>query len=445
MHDTEVMDVQNERSAEGPPATAEEGMAGAAEWAGRSAFVEPPLLMSAPRVGQPGRFKWMFAAVWLFYLIDPVAKVLGSDHSLDFKLLIAGLVTAFVLLYLWLAFQVYPKSGKVGVVNEAPRAVVPILVVMGVIAFVSSLWVDSDLAGMWVYVGAGAGLGLSMERKQAFRGVMITLLLMTVCVVLSSDRSVSNWLALTFPTFFAGMSTLGIRQMALLIGQLREARSQVAHLAANEERLRLARDLHDLTGHSLATITLKAELAQRLLTRARDAAPGVPTPRLDAALKEVGEIEQVSRQTLTDIRQAVSGYRRATLAVEVASAHVALDAAGIKLDAAEVAASSDDLDAQTESALAWSLREAVTNAIRHSGAAHVEVTLARAADEMVLTVRNDGRGLAATVGATDDCGGHGLTGLRERLDAVGGRLSVGGGDGDFRLVAAVPVRVARGS
>jgi len=70
----------------------------------------------------------------------------------------------------------------------------------------------------------------------------------------------------------------------------------------------------------------------------------------------------------------------------------------------------------------------------------VEVTLTRSGEEMVLTVRNDGRGLAATVGSTDDCGGHGLTGLRERLDAVGGRLSVGGNDGDFRLVAAAPVR-----
>jgi two-component system sensor histidine kinase DesK len=436
------MDVWNERSAEGPSATAEEGMAGAAERAGRSAFAEPPLIMSAPRVGQPGRFKWMFAAVWLFYLVDPVAKVSRSDHSPGFKWLIYGLVGVFVLLYGWLAFTVYPKSGKIGVVNDAPPVVAPILLVMAVVALVTSVWVDSDLAGMWVYVGAGAGLGLSMENGAAYRGVFASLGLMTVCVLLSGDlRSVSTWATLAFPIFFAGMSTLGIRQMAVLIGQLREARNQVAHLAANEERLRLARDLHDLTGHSLATITLKAELAQRMLAKAREAAPAGPTPRLDAALTEVAEIEQVSRQALTDIRHAVSGYRRATLAVEVASAHVALDAAGIKLDASpEVAAATGEFDAQSEAALAWCLREAVTNAIRHSAADHVHVTLVRSGDEMLLTVRNDGRGLAATVGGTDSCGGHGLTGLRERLDAVGGRLSVGGNDGDFRLVAAAPVQ-----
>ncbi|WP_370354334.1 sensor histidine kinase [Catenulispora sp. EB89] len=440
------MDVGNERSAEGPSATAEEGMAGAAERAGRSAYADPPLMLKAPRVGQPGRFKWLFAAVWLFYLVDPVAKVSRSDHSPGFKWLIYGLVTVFVLVYAWLAYSVYPKSGPIGVVNEAPRAVVPTLAIMAALAFVTSVWVDSDLAGMWVYVGAGAGLGLTMRDGTAARGVFAALGLMTVCVLLSADlRSVSTWLTLAFPIFFAGMSTLGIRQMAALIGELREARNQVAHLAANEERLRLARDLHDLTGHSLATITLKAELAQRMLAKARDAAPEGPTPRLDAALTEVGEIEQVSRQTLTDIRQAVSGYRRATLAVEVASAHLALDAAGIKLDASpDVAAATEEFDARSESALAWCLREAVTNAIRHSAAEHVHITLVRSGDEMVLTVRNDGRGLAATVGDTDSCGGHGLTGLRERLDEVGGRLSVGGNDGDFRLVAAAPVKGVAG-
>jgi two-component system sensor histidine kinase DesK len=436
------MDVGSKRSAEGPSATAEEGMAGVAEWAGRLATPSEEVTMTAPRVGQPGRHKWLFAAVWLFYLIDPVSKVVRSGHALGFKLVIYGLVGLFVVAYCWLANAVYPKSGPIGVVSLAPPIVAPILAVMATVAFVTSVWIDPDLAGMWVYVGAGAGLGLSLRNRAAFNGVLAALGLMTVCCLLTGDlRSISTWVTLALPVFFAGMSTLGIRQMAVLIGELREARTQVAQLAANEERLRLARDLHDLTGHSLATITLKAELAQRMLAKARDAAPDGPTPRLDAALKEVEEIEQVSRQTLTDIRQAVSGYRRATLAVEVASAYAALDAAGIKLDVApEVVAATGEFDAQSEAALAWSLREAVTNAIRHSGAEHVEVTLTRSGEEVVLTVRNDGRGLAATVGSTDECGGHGLTGLRERLDAVGGRLSVGGNDGDFRLVAAAPVR-----
>lgn len=434
----------SKRSAEGPSAAAEEGMAGAAEWAGRLVYAEPPLTMRAPRVGQPGRYKWMFAAVWLIYLIQPLQKAVGTDHSAGWKTLNFVLVGLFAALYAGLAYAVYPKSGEIGMPVRNAHAVMPVLSILGVLAGVTTLWVNSDLAGLWIYVGTGAGLGLSLENHRAFKGVATVVVLMTVCVVISGANS-SDWLLLALPTFFAGMATTGIRQMAILIGQLREARAQVAHLAANEERLRLARDLHDLTGHSLATITLKAQLAQRMLAKARDAAPAGPTPRLDAALAEVADIEQVSRQTLTDIRQAVSGYRRATLAVEVASAHAALDAAGIKLDAApEVAAATGEFDPHSEAALAWSLREAVTNAIRHSGADRVEVTLARGEDEVVLTVRNNGRGLAATAGSTDDCGGHGLTGLRERLDAVGGRLSVGGKDGDFRLVAAVPAAAVAG-
>lgn len=447
MHDTEVMDVGNEWSAEGPSTTVEQGTAGAAGWADRSSYAVAypeslPIDPMTPRVGQPGRYKWLFSAIWLIYLIEPIGKVAGSDHSAGWKLLNYVLVGVFVLLYIGLSFAVWPKTGEIGTPVRNTWMVLPVLGAMGTVAFVTSIRVNPDLAGMWIYVGTGAGLGLPLENRQAFKGVVTVVALMSVCEVISGISS-TDWLLLALPTFFAGLSVTGIRQMAILIGQLREARRQVARLAANEERLRLARDLHDLTGHSLSTITLKAELAQRMLAKARDAVPEGPTPRLDAALKEVEEIEQVSRQTLTDIRQAVSGYRRATLAVEVASAHAALDAAGIKLDAAAgVAAATGEFDAQSESALAWSLREAVTNAIRHSGANRVEVTLAHVGDEMVLTVRNDGRGLAATAGGTDACGGHGLTGLRERLDAVGGRLSVGGSDGDFRLVAAAPVWAA---
>jgi two-component system sensor histidine kinase DesK len=263
--------------------------------------------------------------------------------------------------------------------------------------------------------------------------------------------------------------------MAALIAELREAREQVARLAANEERLRLARDLHDLTGHSLSMITLKAELAQRLVGRAAEAAETLraievgevgevgETPQtvqaagpaadpatvsrltgaLTAALTEIADIEQVSRQTLTDIREAVSGYRRATFAVELASACAALDAAGMKLDAdPAVVAASGKGNPEIESVLAWCLREAVTNVIRHSGATLVRIRLAETDGELALTVWNNGRGLAETVGTTAKTaaiGGNGLAGLRERLDLVGGRLAIGGTDGDFRLVAAVPM------
>lgn len=407
---------------------------------------ELDLEMSNPRVGKPGRYKWLVAAIWLIYLIDPLLKAVHSDHTPQWKLLNYTLLAAFAGTYTTLSFLVFPRDGKVGTPVRNSPATFPLLGSMAVIATVTTLWVNSDFAGMWIYVGTGTGLALSLDQKHAVRGVLTVLGAMTVCLILTADATAADWLMLAIPTFFAGMSTVGIRQLALLIGQLHEARQKIAHLAANEERLRLARDLHDLTGHSLSMITLKAELAQRMLVKARDAAPDGPIPSIlsvDEALKEIADIEQVSRQTLTDIRQAVSGYRRPTLPVEMASAYTALEAADIKLDAdPAVAAATGEIHPESEAALAWSLREAVTNAIRHSGATRVCVTLERAEGEMVLTVRNNGCGLASTIGATDAFGGNGLAGLRERLDAVGGRLAVGGPDGDFRLVAAAPVRGA---
>ncbi|MFD0638566.1 histidine kinase [Catenulispora yoronensis] len=229
-----------------------------------------------PRVGQPGRYKWLFAAIWLFYLVDPLVKVIHSDHGLPWKLLNYAAITVFVLLYGALSYSAYPRSGAIGTPHRDHRLTRPALIGMGAIAFATSLWINSDLAGMWVFTGTGAGLSLPLERRQAMRGMLVVVGLMTLCVALAPGASYTDWLELILPTFFAGASTIGIRQLALVIGQLNEARETVARLAANEERLRLARDLHDLTGHSLSMITLKAQLAQRLLQRARTA--GRPTP-----------------------------------------------------------------------------------------------------------------------------------------------------------------------
>ncbi len=165
--------------------------------------------------------------------------------------------------------------------------------------------------------------------------------------------------------------------------------------------------------------------------------------------EEVAE-GRVSRQTLHDIREAVSGYRRPTLAIEVITARNALEAAGIGLDDdAGLTPRSGTFDPDTEAVLAWCLREAVTNVIRHSGARNCRITLAEHGRELTLEVTDDGRGLAAPgLDAPARQGqpsrGSGLRGMSERLSAVGGHLSLGAPDpscasGGFRLTAAVPV------
>jgi two-component system, NarL family, sensor histidine kinase DesK len=230
-----------------------------------------------------------------------------------------------------------------------------------------------------------------------------------------------------------------------LMHELAQARETVAKLATNEERLRLARDMHDLTGQSLSMITLKSELAAKRLAKLPSSAEH------DAVLTELGDIGRVSRQTLHDIREAVSGYRRPTLAIEVITAQNALESAGIGLDDdAALTLGSGTFDPDAEAVLAWCLREAVTNVIRHSGARHCRIRLAEHSDELSLEVTDDGHGFANQ--DPENSQGSGLRGMSERLSAIGGRLSLGAaGSGTaepgrnnrgFRLVATVPAATA---
>jgi two-component system sensor histidine kinase DesK len=270
---------------------------------------------------------------------------------------------------------------------------------------------------------------------------------------LMAHEPASNALVVLLPVLLAGWAMTGFRMQILLMQELRQAREIVARLAANEERLRLARDMHDLTGQSLSLITLKSELAARRL------AGLAPSAERDAALAEITDIGRVSRQTLHDIREAVSGYRRPTLAVEIITARTLLEAAGIHLDDdPALTTNSGSFDPDAEAALAWCLREAATNVIRHSGARNCRIRLTGYAGELSLEVSDDGRGLTRASGAPADeplpagtartrdgeplSAGSGLHGMSERLSAVGGRFSAGsaGRDGrGFRLIATVPV------
>ena len=235
------------------------------------------------------------------------------------------------------------------------------------------------------------------------------------------------------PVVLIGLAMIGFRMQMTLMRELAQARGTVAKLAANEERLRLARDMHDLTGQSLSMITLKSELAAKRLAKLPSSA------ERDAVLTELGDIGRVSRQTLHDIREAVSGYRRPTLAIEVITARNALEAAGIELDDdAGLTLRSGTFDPDAEAVLAWCLREAVTNVIRHSRARHCRIRLTERAGELSLEVTDDGHGFTSQ--DPDSPAGSGLRGVSERLSAVGGSLALGAaapGHG-FRLTATVP-------
>jgi two-component system, NarL family, sensor histidine kinase DesK len=383
-------------------------------------------LRSVPGTGSGWR--WAFSGVWLVYLIAPVSGLFGHGHGV---LWIAGglaIAIAFCVVYLLVLCN---SSGRTRLAHAG-------LVTLAVLAAMACVVYGKDWTPLWIYVSAAVGMVLAAGpngREVAFRGVLAVGACYVFFSWLSHDDA-ADFLVVLLPVLLIGIAMIGFRMQIELMHELAQARETVAKLAANEERLRLARDMHDLTGQSLSMITLKSELAAKRMSRLPASA------EREAVLGDLGDIGRVSRQTLHDIREAVSGYRRPTLAIEVITARNALDAAGIRLDDdAELTLRSGTFDPDAEAVLAWCLREAVTNVIRHSGARSCRIRLTEHAGEVSLEVADDGQGFAGQDPEAPK--GAGLRGMSERLAAVGGRLSLGSADPGrghgFRLVATVPV------
>ncbi|MFJ2865442.1 sensor histidine kinase [Kitasatospora sp. NPDC087314] len=226
-------------------------------------------------------------------------------------------------------------------------------------------------------------------------------------------------------TLLTGLVVYSLSRLAALVQALHEARGQLADMAVTRERLRFARDLHDLLGYSLSAITLKTELIQRLVTT---------NPR--RALDEVGDVLEISRESLADVRAISNGLRHMSLKQELGSAQSLLEAAGLRV---QVEADTEELELPVDSVLATVLREAVTNLLRHSHATFCTVQVAREAGLIRLTVTNDGADPAYR--DTSAHSGSGLGNLRERLLVQSGTLNVElGADGTFRLIAEAPAR-----
>nr|WP_217235950.1 histidine kinase [Streptomyces sp. AC555_RSS877] len=218
--------------------------------------------------------------------------------------------------------------------------------------------------------------------------------------------------------------------------ELDEARETRARLAVAEERLRFGRDLHDVMGRNLAVIALKSELAVQLARRGRA-----------EAVDQMIEVQRIAQESQREVRDVVRGYREADLGVELAGAHGVLTAAGIRCEV--TGGEVTGLSAEVQSALAWAVREATTNVLRHGDAGWCAVGVREREGWVVLTVENDGASVPSGAGGKDGvsvpsgAGGSGLAGLRERLAAVEGTLEAGPADGGlFRVVAEVPLATA---
>ena len=212
------------------------------------------------------------------------------------------------------------------------------------------------------------------------------------------------------------MNAVRLRQQERANAKLRMAHDEIEQLAKTAERERIARDLHDLLGHTLSLIVIKSELASKLFT----AQP-------ERAASELRDIEETARRALAEVRETVSGYRTRGLGDELIEAAQTLAAAGVK---SEVPAIAPRLHAQHEATLALVLREAVTNVVRHAGASNCSVQIAATEASTRLVVTDDGCGKI-------DREGNGLRGMRERILELGGSLTLDS-DAGTRIEVALP-------
>jgi len=291
---------------------------------------------------------------------------------------------------------------------------------LGIVAIAATLTLAEPESG-WIVFFYFASTTASMLLPERRALALIAIAGIAAGVSLLPTEDLASAVVQGVAVSIIGMTVYAMSALRRTNLKLHEARMELAAMAVAEERDRIGRDLHDVLGHSLSLIAIKSELAGRLL-------PGDP----ERARAEIADVEQVARDSLTAVRETVSGYRRPTLDGELAEARVALDAAGIE---PTIRHEVGPLAASEDAVLAWAVREAVTNMVRHSAAHHGSITTARRGSTAEIEVTDDGRPPPASSKP-----GSGLRGLRERLERAGGRLEAGPQvDGGYRLVATIPV------
>jgi two-component system sensor histidine kinase DesK len=354
---------------------------------------------------QRGNGKWYWFAILfvLLYLPAVIHDVAVSDRSLPER-------CALVLLLLvygvgWVVAPRWLWSSDSENVNTV------ICLALTAVGLVVVFWLGMSYSGLLVYVVSTVAVVLRPWRAILIDGSVIAALAATM--YLQQDLSVDGDRIATLLSIALGMLAVG--RMIRANRALSAAQEEIIALARTEERNRLARDLHDVLGHSLTTITLKTGVARRLLE----------SSSVDRALEEIREVEHLTRQALNDVRTTVSGYREVSLSAEVVGARAALRAAGVEADLPHAV---DNVRPELQTVFGYVLREAITNVLRHAAATRCSVRLG----DTWLEVRDNGRG--AGVGTP----GTGLAGLRERLAPHGGTVLAGPvPDGGYRLRAEV--------
>ncbi|UFS59309.1 sensor histidine kinase [Subtercola endophyticus] len=347
-----------------------------------------------------GRRWYLGSTVGLIWLAFPISVLWTNGLPLALEIVGQVLLVAWAAIYVLLPPRLWgaPLSRKILYTGAYFVTTLVFLPFMGV-----------GVTSLWVFVAITFAMSAPPTRIVALVVGVIAVFSFVLISSATGDPSNAFWLPLI--TFSIAMMMSAFARQLELVRRLRDAQAETARLAVEQERSRVARDLHDILGHSLTVITVKAELAGRLL-------PEHP----ERAGVEVDDIERLARGALADVRSTVTGYRGVNLAAELSGARIALNSAGIQADLPNTV---DAVPTDTSQVFAWVVREGVTNVIRHSGAARCTIVLEPHCVEIV----DDGRGTGCDPAAEPLSRGNGLAGLRERVAAVGGSLSAGPGAG----------------
>ncbi len=354
----------------------------------------------------------LFPYVFLIYLGMPATLVIQNEIGLK---RILGLI--IVLIFAVSYRQMYFKAGK--------RSFDFWLALQLIIIFFMSLVYDFNFLFLGFF--STYFIGSYPEQKKFFRAY-IALCLAVIIPLLYLYFTVSFSLIFIFLYLLVMLSSpFGIRSMNQrrnLKEQLNEANEQIQQLIKREERIRIARDLHDTLGHTLSLLTLKSELVGKLIEK-----------NPERARIEAKEMERTSRSALKQVRELVSDMRAITVAEELNEAEIILTAACIKLHV-EGNVDLPDVPSLTQNILSMCLREGVTNIVKHSHASHCKISIRAVAGHVLITILDDG------VGVTDPINkGNGLKGIEERLSLIEGRLTLAPSQQGTELTFQVPIIV----
>jgi two-component system sensor histidine kinase DesK len=354
--------------------------------------------------------------VWLlysiFFFIEPIFR-----HSTVYWFKCVGIYAVFLVLYVACMRAETPRTSALWALSFGG---------LGVLTYPF----NSGASTFFIFMAAVFPLCAPSMK-------MVATVLTMECLVVGAEGAIFqvNWISVGSTVTFIiviGISNFFVGQQKRANCKLRMAHEEIEQLAALAERERIARDLHDVLGHTLSVIVLKSELAGRLL---REGAAQDPA----RAAREIADVESTARTALKEVRDAIGGYRAQGLAAEIEQARRTLDAAGVQLRCAAMAPELSanraiPMTVTQETVLSLAVREAVTNIVRHAEATECRVSISTSGNFHALEVEDDGT-------HSIEREGNGLRGMRERVTALGGIFSIESGAGT-RLIIRLPIEAA---